>query len=249
MEENKKSGKTGLVVIIIILLLVICGMGAFLFINKEKLFSKEITKNETVEKTTKEIKNLELTDEVKTKLERFTEIAVTPNVGYGTMDYFINGVNSIDTKTKQKMTHIAIYKDGKVTKDLTLSDEEASTLEGIKPEKNEIVDIVKVSDYKATYKDLFKEEANIDISELELTGCPFPGAINKEQDKLYYYHRCGGTSATTYDIKVTSIDSDKDYYYVHQEIVENNLATNETKTTKLLWKFDEDLKFISSEKE
>ena len=59
MEEKKKSN-AGLIVLVVILLLACAGMGAFIFVNKDKLTAKENTtttvKNESKkvnEKTTK----------------------------------------------------------------------------------------------------------------------------------------------------------------------------------------------------
>ena len=59
MEEKKKSN-VGLIVLVVILLLACVGMGAFIFVNKDKIMSKENTttieneKAETVKKTEEE---------------------------------------------------------------------------------------------------------------------------------------------------------------------------------------------------
>lgn len=59
MEEKKKSN-VGLILLVVILLLACVGMGAFIFVNKEKLMSKETTtttkteKKETAKETEKE---------------------------------------------------------------------------------------------------------------------------------------------------------------------------------------------------
>ena len=42
MEEKKKSN-AGLIVLVVILLLACAGMGAFIFVNKDKLTAKENT--------------------------------------------------------------------------------------------------------------------------------------------------------------------------------------------------------------
>ena len=73
-EEEKKGGK-GLIVLVILLLLICCGLGAFIFMNKDKLLENEKT---TVEKESKkdsvkkcdEVKVYETTDESVTKLIR-----------------------------------------------------------------------------------------------------------------------------------------------------------------------------------
>ena len=65
MEEKKKSN-VGLIILVVILLLACAGMGAFIFINKDKLTTKEntttIEKNESNhdEKTTSDTKDVDL---------------------------------------------------------------------------------------------------------------------------------------------------------------------------------------------
>lgn len=71
MEEKKKSNG-GLIVLVVILLLACVGMGAFLFVNKDKIMSKESTtisnteKKETKENNTKEIES-EKTNTIETR--------------------------------------------------------------------------------------------------------------------------------------------------------------------------------------
>ncbi len=249
MEEKKKSNG-GLIVLIIILLLICIGMGAFIFVNKDKLFVKATKDAKTEEKATKEVNTTEVTDEVKKKIERFIDIATTPDVGYGTYNYFIEGANGLTDKTKYRMTNTAIYqKDKKYTRNITLTDEEINGLTGTKPDKNEPIDIVMVSDFNEIYKELFNEEPQYEISDLKESGCPTPWAINKEKTKLVYFHRCGGTYGSDFERNNKSIDTDENYYYVHQELSETPYGTNDTKKTNLLWKFDKDLNFVSTEKE
>ena len=68
--EEKKKGNVGLIVLVVILLLACAGMGAFIFVNKDKLMSKENTtttseteKKETNNNTEKEINNDMFKDE------------------------------------------------------------------------------------------------------------------------------------------------------------------------------------------
>lgn len=53
--EEKKKGNTGLIILIVLLLLLCVGMGAFIFVNKDKLTAKENTKT-TVENEKKDTK-------------------------------------------------------------------------------------------------------------------------------------------------------------------------------------------------
>ena len=50
VKEIKKKGGKGLIVLVILLLLICCGLGVFIFMNKDKLFEKE---KEVVEKEVK----------------------------------------------------------------------------------------------------------------------------------------------------------------------------------------------------
>ena len=66
MEEKKKSN-AGLIILIIILLLACVGMGAFIFVNKDKIMSKENTTTKTEKKeTTKKTEKDETADKTET---------------------------------------------------------------------------------------------------------------------------------------------------------------------------------------
>ena len=60
MEEKKKSN-VGLIVLVVILLLACAGMGAFIFVNKDKLMSKENTTT-TVNNENKSVKDKTTSD-------------------------------------------------------------------------------------------------------------------------------------------------------------------------------------------
>lgn len=247
MEKESKK-KSGIVTVLIVIILVAAaGLGGYL------LGTRQIEKETPSSKTTKNDKNnkekvtqLEITDEVKTRLETFVTVAVAYRSTGMTRDKFIKGTDSIDTQTKLEMTNAAIYYNDKVTKNTIILGEEYQNISGVKPDQNEMVDTIKISDFDNTYKELFNEDPNYNIENLSLIGCPAPVAWNREMGKLYLLDRCGGTTVITYENKITSYDSDTKYYYIHQDLHEKNMVSNEENSTKLLWKFDKDLSFISN---
>ena len=76
MEEKKKSN-AGLIVLVVILLLACAGMGAFIFVNKDKLTAKENTtttvKNEKKETNEKTEETNEKTEETNEKTENCSD--------------------------------------------------------------------------------------------------------------------------------------------------------------------------------
>lgn len=248
MEEKKKNNH---IVLKILLILIVFAGGIVLgvYLDSETELFNKIEKKDTKEKNiTKEKQKeapLEVTDTVKTRLKKFITAATQYRASGSTRENFINGTTSLTKDIKLKMTNAAIYNDNKPTKNIVLSGEEINNLEGVKPDANEIVDIIKISDYNDTYKELFNEEPVYEINELQMNGCPAPMAINRAQGTMYLFHRCGGTTATSYEEKINSYDLDNDNYYVHQELSQTTPDGINT-TTKLLWKFDKNLKFIST---
>lgn len=243
--EEKKKGNGGLIILIVILLLLCVGMGCFIFINKDKLFEKETEK--TISEKEKTEKTTEVTKEVKERIERFIDVATTLNYGNNVMPYFMDGATSLTQEIKYEVVNQALYIENKVEENIILTQEETSNLEGLKPDNNEEVDIVKMTDYNEMYESLFNEESKYDVS--VFNGCPGLGAVNKDKSKLYYFHRCGGTGSMEYERTIMSIELEDDYYIAHQKLIEKNLETGENKTILLKWKFDKNINFVSSEKE
>lgn len=124
-------------------------------------------------------------------------------------------------------------------------------VDGIKNDSTiigEKVTILKVSDFDSTYKDFFHEEANYSIDDLSKLGCPRVQGINKDLDKIYLFSRCGGTTVMSYNTSITSYDFDGENYLIYQKAELFNNATNSLEESyRLLWKFDKDLKFVSTE--
>lgn len=260
MEENKneviygapKKSNGGLVVVIVLLLLIVLGLGGFIFVNKDKLFNSNKTTDSGNEEVVEKGKNLKLDTATKTKLERFVKAGTFTNPGgTNTIDYFKDGVTSITKMMKLKMAFINSYLiDKKGQRGVTLTEEERNAISGIKPDANETVSVLDKKDLDNEYKTLFGENPEYtyeEISGFKTLGCPAPLGWDATTGKLYLYSRCGGTSAHEYSSEITSYDSDTDYYYVHQ--VSKYVNSEETIEYKLVWKFDKDLKFVSTEKE
>lgn len=118
--EEKKKGNVGLIVLVVILLLACVGMGAFIFVNKDKLMSKENTtttseteKKEKNNNTEKEINNDMFKDETikayyyETKQDESTKYFMT----------LVNGVFTIRSVSSMEFPLATGYydiKDGKL---------------------------------------------------------------------------------------------------------------------------------------
>ena len=247
-EELKKTNNglgPGFMVILVVLFLIGIGLG-FAAAKVIDLDVKEEPKE--VEKEKKEDKkNLELSSDVKTKLERFVNAGSTYMVGgYSIIDDFKGGVTTVSKDTKIWMAFYNVYYvDKKGERNVKVSADEKSKITGQKPADIEPVDIIKISDFENEYEALFGEKAEYTLEDMEV--CPLPKGTNKEADKFYLFHDCGGTTNIAYTSEITEYDSDFDYYYVHQVSKYKGEGTNEE--NKLVWKFDKDLKFVSTEKE
>ncbi len=251
--EKRSAGRVWwLTIVMIILLIAFFGLGYAL--GASNIFN-EVNKNiiDSTEEQNGKTDNakIKLTDTNKAKLEKFINVATSYNslLG-GTRDHFVGGTTTLPNEIKYKMTNIAVYADKKVTQDVTATEEIANKVSGLKPdyEHNEVVDTLSVATFKSTYKELFNEEFTTKFEDsFDWGSCPAPMAIDNEAGILYYFHRCGGATAAKYEEKIISYDTDKDYYYVHQELTVT--SPDENTTTKLLWKFDKNLSFVSTVKE
>ena len=110
MLEEKKKKSSGLIIIILILVLLCGGMGTFVFINKDKLFtekseSKETKKNK--KETKQETKQEKVPEDIHTNLKRISSIIFE-------YDKSSLEVNSID---KEKFINdlVSIDKSGDIT--------------------------------------------------------------------------------------------------------------------------------------
>ena len=112
LQEVKKKGGKGLIVLVILLLLICCGLGAVIFMNKDKLFEKE---KEVVEK-----------EDVKEKEESvsFSDDELDEYVGYINPTSFagpsaaifdVDKVEASKLSSKEKMNYISSFIFSKAT--------------------------------------------------------------------------------------------------------------------------------------
>lgn len=249
MEERKNS-KTWLVVLAILL---ICA-GIAVFVPSLLSKTEDTKKDEGV--VVKE-KN-EISPEVKAKLERWVGIAsahssIDPSTS--TLEKFAKGMTELDAKTKLVMTYNAVMSEKKIydqnSYELTAEDVKAMESTISKSQiSEESVKIMKISDFNKTYEELFQETASYTLKDLDF-GCPIPWGMDKAKDRIYLFERCGGVSPIYSDKNITSYYESDGYYCLVQEaeIKDGSEKDKVTESYKILWKFDKNLKFVSSEKE
>ena len=135
MEEKKKSGFGTILIIIIVLAIGVAGgfyLSRYLETESTGTSSKKTTDNNTVE-------NLELTAAVKSKLERFIDVATTPNVAISSepLKSFLNGLTDLTKEMKLTMTTSAVNNEKLVATGVVVSERVRNSIEGVKPEQNE----------------------------------------------------------------------------------------------------------------
>lgn len=253
METKKEKKNIGLIILVVILLVICIGMGTFIFINRDKLTTKE---NTTIEEKNTDKTSNEVTNEEKAILERFIKAASIDDYIVSeivTAKYFNKGTTEITKEIKLKMAYNDIVNSDK-KEEYVLTDEDITQMTTTIPKEQlggngvsyENVTVIKTSDFEQAYKDFFNEDAIYSLDDIKDLGCPAPWGINKDLGKIYLFHRCGGVSLGTYITEIVSYEKDRDYYLVHQK---GGWSTEDKaeKTTKILWKFNKDLKFVSTE--
>lgn len=253
METKKEKKNIGLIILVVILLVTCIGMGTFIFINRDKLTTKE---NTTIEEKNTDKTSNEVTNEEKAILERFIKAASIDDDIVSeivTAKYFNKGTTEITKEIKLKMAYNDIVNSDK-KEEYVLTDEDITQMTTTIPKEQlggngvsyENVTVIKTSDFEQAYKDFFNEDAIYSLDDIKDLGCPAPWGINKGLGNIYLFHRCGGVSLETYITEIVSYEKDRDYYLVHQK---GGWSTEDKteKTTKILWKFNKDLNFVSTE--
>lgn len=256
IEEPKKKSNAPLIILMFLIGIGI-GFGANYGMS---YFNIGVDKKEssTTEDATK-IDKLELTESAKAKMEMFIKSATICSSGSadcGISKKFIEDVNKLDNSAKYTIAWNYIKFIGNFEGDMTNDPLDYSkldtylskeTFDSIDPSGKVVLPFFKKSFYDNVYAQFFNEKPNYNVKDLESIGCPSPVAIDAENDKLYYYSACGGIGYATEGI-VKSYDIDGDNYIVHSEITEYSVGEEDV-VHKVLWKFDKDLNFISTEKE
>ncbi len=255
-----KNGKINVFLIVVIVLVVLI-LGVGLFIGIMVFYDK---KSDGLKKGDFKVEDIEnnknssaVSSEVKAKLERFINAAsiedsITSDVVTAT--YFNKGVSSIDKNIKLKMVYNDLFRFGNPIRNHILTQDEIKTLDdatGIINDPTvvgENVIVLKMSDFDNTYNEFFKEDASYTINELSMLGCPSAQGMSRESDSIYLFSRCGGTTVMSYNTSITSYNFDGDNYLVYQKAeLYNNASDTVEENYNLLWKFDKNLKFISTE--
>ena len=102
----KKKGNGGLVVVIVILLLICGGLGAFVFVNKDKLFEKDAKTEEKEQKETKkEEKNVTFAD---SELEEYVNYIGSVSIGPDKSIYDTKSVDASKLSAREKIEYIGV---------------------------------------------------------------------------------------------------------------------------------------------
>ena len=253
--EQPKKKSNALLVILMLLIGIGIGFGANYGMS---YFNKDVDKKDgsVTEDTTKTDK-LELTESDKAKLEMIVGSAAICSSGGANCDTakkYFDSIDKLDNKMKYTIVWNYVLRylraDGfnTYTEPADVGKMETSfTSEQLKNYTTDDFYSISKSGFDNTYKLFFNETPSYSIKDLEDLGCPSPGAIDSNTNRIIFIHACGGTG---YGIGTTikSFDSDENNYLVHAEIEESSIEDG-NKTYKILWKFDKDLNFVSTEKE
>ncbi len=256
MEKKKDKKKSWVLVTVLIVALLIAAVGGGFLIGASYVTSKTMTKKSEVKEEQEEVVNglavsAKAMDRlVKERLERFVLAGLDYNYANGgTYRHFANGTKSLSEEVKLKMTYSITKRMGGES---PVSEDVINRLEGTKPDAEEPASAMEKALFDRNYKELFNEEApEFDAEKMMLSGCPAPMAYDKETGIMYLLNRCGGTGSDKITSTIKSFDSDEKYIYVHTESRWEDLSVSEEppKTTKLLWTFDKELKFIRTKVE
>lgn len=253
IDEPKKKSSAPLI-ILMFLIGIGLGFGANYGIS---YFNKDADKKESsVTEDTTKTKKLELTESTKAKMEM---IILSGGIAQTTGNWdvpkkFFNGTDQLDNQMKYVITwnFIKYYIGADGSKPLIEVNEitkmdTSFTEEQLKNYSSEDFYSISKSGFDSIYKSFFNEEPNYTIKDLADLGCPSPMAIDSKNDRLLFVHACGGTGGAISSV-IKSYESDENTYMAHVETTESYADAGDT-VHKVLWKFDKDLNFISTEKE
>lgn len=187
MEEKKKSN-VGLIILVVILLLSCVGMGAFIFINKDKLTTKENSSvNEQMKnKNQKEEESVTFSD---SELEKYVNYISPSSTGPSALLYYTDSVSSNSLSAAKKIEYIGskVY-----AKHTSTSDAQYN--------------IISESDVKNAVEEVYGpntyEKATFNL------GCG-DYTLNENEKNYYSKTGCGGTTATFVSNIVTDYKATK----------------------------------------
>lgn len=228
------------------------------------------------QKDDNEIKSLTDTTIIN-KLDNFIKVAAyVSDAGDGTGKLFLNGQNGLTDILKYKMVQQSVINiDKKITKiqtpekyknDMYLGQEE--TIDSVKiDDLNSAYEMLfneKASSDLATELEFDRNKENL--------GCPFIRKADKELGVAFLARDCGGTCGGEHKQNTYKYEYDANYYYVYQYVGffnskncteskkdefsliksnkvlnVNSFEGNEDKFETVIWKFDKNFNFISTE--
>jgi hypothetical protein len=264
-KSNKKENKTLIIIVIVIGLALVIG-GVFL---GTKLQNKDEPKNEEPPIDNSKPDDLEpgkkkeLNDSnAISKLEKFVIVASYEDSNEnGKANMFMNGISSLDHTIKLRLAWNSLINIQKIqTKVGTDVAEKYKNVAGI--EEKEEISLVQ---FDTEYKSLFNENTSYTEND-NFSGCPGIYKIDKELGKIIIGVECGGFNPTEYYSKIYKYEEDNSFYYVYEYVGTNDSQSNklvkvssreevdvpsfegnEDKFETVVWKFDKNFNFISTE--
>ena len=261
-QVKGKPLKIWIIVIVIIFMLFTFGAGLALGKNLYGKDNKKETTKENQEQTNvkKELKD----SNVINKLEKFVKVASYDNtMGYGKAEIFMLGISNLSKDLKLYLAYESLIPIGKAqTKIAEVPEKYKDDIHFNAGETEEVT----ISAFDDEYKSLFNESPKYEDNEIEGIGCPMFYKVDRELGKIFIGAECGGTGEPEKYYKIYKYEEDDNYYYVSQYVgTEDPLANtltkikshevvdvpsfegNEDKFETVIWRFDKNLNFISTE--
>ena len=237
--KKQKKGVSGILVFFLILLFTAAGLVGGWYVGDQHLI-KVGTEKEEKEEEKEETK--EVSDDAKQKIDSFIKIASHYNYSMSVLpELFYDGVTAekITSRNKASMTYAVLIDFDKNYESTT--EKPQTVLDKVPDSAGEDVKTVSINDYDEIYKKLFNEEP-----QYEAKGCPYPAIADKETGKIYLFSRCGGIGPEMVNkVENKTYSFDGKYYYVNTDVSYYEKGASE-ETKKVVWKFDKDLKFVST---
>ena len=271
--EKKKSSKVPFIIIIVIVVLAACG-GAYIYMttdNKKKEEKQEQQEQKQEEKKDEEkeeepVENNNEEIKVDEKIDNFMKYA-TYNKGFE--DVLYKGVNSLTTKFKYDMTVYA-SDSVKITEE-TLPEKYKGTEEETYLVTEPEPIMITFDEFNKKFKEFFKEDTDLKymkdhsakVSDDEKLGaCPFLYIVDEEIKQLIFSYQCGGLEVEEYNTKIYDYKKDANNYYVYTYVARHSedykkldgtvvdvdtFDGNEDKFSTVVWTFDKDYNFVSTQ--
>ena len=256
-------------VIVMILIFMLFTFGLGLFLGKE-LFAKDNSNggkpSNNAEPANTEANTIDKNIEEKTK--SFIAAAMYSNDGGdGIAVVFTKGINKLSADEKAIVTYNSLVNVKNENKEVTVTPDKYKSEDDYW--QGATITELSIESFKNEYKEFFKEEVNLSSIKVGFFGCPFVYKMDEELGNFYLSNQCGGTGSPVYQYKTYETSEDDNYYYVKQyvgterytddgskeykkvksdEVVNvTSFEGNENKFETVVWKFDKNFNFVSTE--